>query len=142
LIEQTVGPYLGTAIQLAFQVGVDAGLPPEAMVLEMYMSGEMARTFQTFADVGFYRSVEWHGVIAQYGGFLRTLEMDRAAMDEQFRATAEEIRSGGFARRLQAEHAAGYPTLEAIEEITKGKNPITDAEDRVRRALRGATANE
>ena len=27
-VEQTVGPYLGTAIQLAFEVGTNAGLPP------------------------------------------------------------------------------------------------------------------
>jgi ketol-acid reductoisomerase len=50
-VEQTVGPYLGTAIQLAFEVGTAAGLPAEAVVLELYQSGEMARTFQTFADV-------------------------------------------------------------------------------------------
>jgi ketol-acid reductoisomerase len=33
LVEQTVGPYIGMAIQLAFQTGVDAGLPAEALVL-------------------------------------------------------------------------------------------------------------
>src|SRR6202022_1825551 len=43
LIEQTVGPYLGTAIQLAFDTGVAHGLPPEALVLEMYMSGGVSR---------------------------------------------------------------------------------------------------
>ena len=69
LIEQTVGPYLGTAIQLAFDTGVANGLPPEALVLELYMSGEMSRTLQTFAEVGFYRSAAWHGLVAQYGGF-------------------------------------------------------------------------
>ncbi len=135
LIEQTVGPYLGTAIQLAFQLGADAGLPPEALVLEMYMSGEMARTFQTFAEEGFYRSTTWHGAVAQYGGFLRTLSLDREAMARHFAETLEDIRSGGFAKRFHDEKQAGYPTLQAIAGITSGDDPMTAAEQRVRDAL-------
>lgn len=137
LIEQTVGPYLGTAIQLAFFLGVEAGLPPEAMVLEMYMSGEMSRTFQAFAEVGFMQSVGWHGAVAQYGGFLRTLEVDREAMQRTFSSTLEDIRSGRFARRFQDEHDAGYPTLGAINAVKESGNPMTEAERRVRAALGG-----
>lgn len=135
LIEQTVGPYLGTAIQLAFFLGVEAGLPPEAMVLEMYMSGEMARTFQAFAEAGFMESVGWHGAAAQYGGFIRTLEVDREAMQQMFSSTLEDIRSGGFARRFQEEHDAGYPTLASIEAVKEAGHPMTEAENRVRAAL-------
>ena len=101
LIEQTVGPYLGTAIQIAYQLGTEAGLPAEAMVLEMYMSGEMSRTFQTFAEEGFYRSTTWHGAVAQYGGFLRTLSLDREAMARHFSETLEDISGGGFAARFE-----------------------------------------
>jgi ketol-acid reductoisomerase len=135
LIEQTVGPYLGTAIQMAFLLGVGAGLPAEAMVLEMYMSGEMARTFQAFAEAGFMESVGWHGEIAQYGGFIRTLEVDRESMHRMFGAVLEDIRSGGFARRFQEEHAAGHPTLAAIDAVKAAGSPMTDAERRVRAAL-------
>ncbi len=135
LIEQTVGPYLGTAIQLAFALGVEAGLPPEAMVLEMYMSGEMSRTFQAFADVGFFESVTWHGAVAQYGGFIRTMEIDRAAMDSMFRNVLEDFRTGGFARRFQEEREAGNPTLTAIEGVIAAGGPQTEAEQNVRAAL-------
>jgi ketol-acid reductoisomerase len=135
LIEQTVGPYLGTAIQLAFELGTGAGLPAEAMVLEMYMSGEMARTFQTFASGGFYRSVTGHGAVAQYGGFLRTLELDGDGMRAHFGAVLEDIGNGGFARKLQEEEAGGYTTLNAISAITEGNDPMSQAEDRVRAAL-------
>lgn len=135
LIEQTVGPYLGTAIQMAFMLGVGAGLPAEAMVLEMYMSGEMARTFQAFAEVGFMESVGWHGAVAQYGGFIRTLEVDREGMHRMFASVLEDIRSGGFARRFQKEHAAGYPTVAAINAVKASGSLMTDAEQRVRAAL-------
>ncbi|HZU73003.1 MAG TPA: NAD(P)-binding domain-containing protein [Acidimicrobiales bacterium] len=135
LIEQTVGPFLGTAIQLAFETGVGAGLPAEALVLEMYMSGEMSRTFQTFGEVGFYRSANWHGLVAQFGGFLRTLAIDRQGMARLFAEVAEDIRSGGFAAKLQDEHDRGYPTAAAIELVTAGEDPMSQAEARVRQAL-------
>lgn len=131
-IEQSVGPSIGVAIQLAFAQGVEAGLPPEAMVLEMYLSGEMSRTFQTFADVGFFRSATWHGMVAQFGGYRGTLEVDGEKMAERFRTVLERIRSGDFARQLEEERRAGYPTMATIASITSGDNPMTAAEERVR----------
>jgi ketol-acid reductoisomerase len=135
LIEQTVGPYLGTAIQLAFELGTGAGLPAEALVLELYQSGEMARTFLAFASDGFYRAVAGHGAVAQYGGFLRTLELDGPGMRRHFQAVLDDIASGGFARKLQQEESGGYATLRAIAAMTGGDDPMSRAEDRVRAAL-------
>src|SRR6266545_1622264 len=134
-VEQGFGAYLGVALQTAFQVGTQAGLPAEAMVVELYMSGEMARTLQAFADNGFFKSVTWHGLSAAYGGFLRTTEIDMAAMQRHFGEILADIRSGGFARRFQDEQANGYPTLAAIQSITSGQDPMTKAEERVREAL-------
>src|SRR6266567_1696601 len=130
-VEQGFGAYLGVAMQTAFQVGTQAGLPAEAMVVELYMSGEMARTLQAFADNGFFKSVTWHGLSAAYGGFLRTTEIDMEAMQRHL----ADIQSGGFARRFQDEQANGYPTLAAIRSITSGDDPMTHAEQRVREAL-------
>jgi ketol-acid reductoisomerase len=134
-VEQSLGPYLGLAMQLAFQVGVEAGLPPEALVLELYMSGEMARTLQTFADQGFFGSVKAHGLTAEYGGFIRTLELDREAMERRFQTVLEEIRDGTFAARFQEEQAADYPTMTLIDEMTNGTDPMSEAERHVRAAL-------
>jgi ketol-acid reductoisomerase len=134
-VEQGFGAYLGVALQSAFQVGTEVGLPAEAMAVELYMSGEMARTLQTFADNGFFRSVTWHGLSAAYGGFLRTTEIDMEAMQRHFREILEDIRSGGFARRFQEEQANGYPSVAAIEAITSGDDPMTAAEQRVRTSL-------
>jgi ketol-acid reductoisomerase len=134
-VEQGFGAYLGVAMQTAFQVGTQAGLPAEAMVVELYMSGEMARTLQAFADNGFFKSVTWHGLSAAYGGFLRTTEIDMEAMQRHFGEILADIQSGGFARRFQDEQANGYPTLAAIRSITSGDDPMTHAEQRVREAL-------
>lgn len=134
-VEQTVGALLGMAIMTAFEVGREAGIPAEALVLEMYMSGEMEIVFRSFREAGFFRSSEDHGPTAVFGGMLRTLEMDREAMMTSFRAALEDIRSGGFARRFQDEAKNGYPMLEMARAMIHGPSPITDAEGRLRQLL-------
>jgi ketol-acid reductoisomerase len=140
-VEQAVGPYVGLAIQLAFEVGVSAGLAPETLVLELYQSGEMAEVFRSFAERGFYKAVAEHGATAQYGGYLRTLELDTDAMRSHFAAVLEDIRSGRFAEKFQAEEAAGSPALSLIAAVTAGDDPITRAEQEVRAAI-GGTLSE
>jgi ketol-acid reductoisomerase len=134
-VEQTVGPYVGLAVQLAFEVGVAAGLPPEALVLELYQSGEMAEVFRSFAERGFYRAVVEHGATAQFGGYLRTLDLDAESMRSGFAAVLDDIRSGGFARTFQAEAEAGAPALELIAAMTAGDDPMTKAEEAIRTAI-------
>src|SRR5207244_3673803 len=65
-VEQTVGAVLGMAIMMAFEVARDAGVPAEALVLEMYMSGEMEAVFQSFRETGFLRASEDHGPTAVF----------------------------------------------------------------------------
>jgi ketol-acid reductoisomerase len=128
-----VGPLLGAAIIAAFEVGREAGLPPEVLVMEMYMSGEMEAVFRGFRELGFFRASEEHGPTAMFGGLLRTLELDREAMAARFRAVLEDIRGGTFARRFQDEARNGYPILEMARAMIHGVSPITEAEDRLRR---------
>jgi ketol-acid reductoisomerase len=132
-VEQTVGAVLGMAIMMAFDVAREAGVPAEALVLEMYMSGEMEAVFQAFRETGFFRASEDHGPTAVFGGITRALEMDREAMADGFRRILEDIRSGGFARRFQEEAAGGYPMLEFARALINGGSPISEAEDRIRR---------
>ena len=135
-VEQTVGAVLGQAIMTAFQVARDAGVPGEALVLEMYMSGEMETVFESFRKAGFFRASEAHGSTAVFGGITRTLELDHAAMAETFRTVLHDIQSGGFARRFQDEERDGYPMLGLARELMHRPNAMTDAEDHVRDGTR------
>lgn len=132
-VEQTVGALLGTALMVAFDVGAEAGIPPEALVMEMYMSGEMEGVYRSFRQTGFFRASEEHGPTALFGGITRTLELDREAIAERFRTILADITSGAFARRFQDEAQNGYPMLTVAREMTRGPSPMTDAEDRLRR---------
>jgi len=137
-VEQTVGPLLGAAIMTAFEVGREAGLPPEVLVMEMYMSGEMEAVFRGFREAGLFRASEEHGPTAVFGGLIRTLDLDQNAMATRFRAVLEDIRSGAFARRFQDEAQNGYPMLELARAMMHGPSPMTEAEDRLRRLARDA----
>lgn len=140
-IEQSVGPEIGSAIMTAFRVGQEAGLPAEALVLEMYMSGEMSQTFQEMADVGFFHQVRAHGFTAMYGGMVRTLVLDADQRADLYRQVLREIKDGSFAQELQAEVEAGYPSLGLSEEMLAGHNPMAEAERTIRAALPGFAEN-
>jgi ketol-acid reductoisomerase len=134
-VEQSVGALLGAAMLVAFDVGGEAGIPIEALAMEMYMSGEMEGVFQAFREAGFLRASEEHGPTALYGGITRTLALDREALATGFRTILADITSGGFARRFQEEAQNGYPMLSVAREMTRGSSPITDAEERLRRLM-------
>lgn len=127
-VEQTVGPTLGAAVLSAFEVGSAAGLPPEALALELYLSGEMAATWQSFAEKGFYPGVRLHGHAAAFGGFVRMGEIDLEDMKRRFAATLEDVQAGRFAARFQEELATGFPTRALIDAMIEGDDPLTKAE--------------
>ncbi len=141
-VEQTMGAAIGVAVMSAFALGEEAGIPAEAMVLEMYMSGEMETVFAAFREHGFFRTSELHGPTAMYGGFLRTMELMLSELPSRFRQTLAEIQSGEFAQRFQAEREAGYPSLSQAQAMAAEEGPmaqpIAQAEARVRSLLNGA----
>jgi len=125
----------------AFTLGVEAGIPPEAMVIEMYMSGEMETVFRAFREKGFFRASDTHGPTALYGGFVRTMQLMQSDLAARFRQTLEEIQSGEFARQFQSEREAGYPMLSQAQLMSSQESPVTlptvQAEARVRAMLGG-----
>jgi ketol-acid reductoisomerase len=135
-IEQTMGAVIGMAVMSAFTLGVEAGIPPEAMVLEMYMSGEMETVFRAFREMGFFRASYSHGPTAMYGGFVSTMELMQSDLASRFSKTLEEISSGQFAQQFQAEREAGYPSLSQAQLMASEESPIAQpifqAEARVR----------
>jgi ketol-acid reductoisomerase len=133
-VEQTIGPLLGTALMIAFEVGREGGIPAEALVMEMYMSGEMETVFEGFRTAGFLRASEDHGPTAIFGGLTRAIEIDREDIATRFRRVLEDIQSGAFAERFQVEAQNGYSMLSMARSILRGGSHITDAEARLRRA--------
>ncbi len=135
LVEQTVGAALGVAIMNVFALGVESGIPPEVMVMEMYMDEEMETVWRSFREQGFIRASNAHGPTAMYGGFVRTMQLMNSDLTARFRETFENIRNGKFAGQFQSERQAGYPMLSQAQAMITDENPITQAELGLRKML-------
>ena len=131
LVEQTIGAAVGVSIMNAFALGVQSGIPPEAMVMEMYISGEMETVWRAFRERGFFRSSGAHGPTAMYGGYLKTMQLMQSELPAKFNETWQDIQSGKFAQQFQAERDAGYPTLSVAQAMSTSDDPITQAEKRL-----------
>jgi ketol-acid reductoisomerase len=138
--EQAFGSLLGSTMLLMVEVGQQAGLPPEALVLDYYLSGEMAQTFQTMADLGFYEQSLLHSLTSQYGGMMRTFSLDREPLRQHLQRVMEEILSGAFAQQWAAERLAGYANFEKLRTLARAANPFGPIEERLRAAIAEAQA--
>lgn len=133
--EQAFGPWLGAAMLTAFHVGVEAGLPPVGLLLELYLSGEMSETLRAMAENGFLKSTEAHGYAAAYGGMVRSLPIDRSAIAESMREALADIASGQFAQSLQDEVSDGYPCRPFLTQMIESNDLLSQTEERLRRSL-------
>jgi len=135
LVEQTLGAAIGFAIMNAFSMGVESGIPPEAMVMEMYISGEMETVFRAFKEKGFFRAATVHGPTAMYGGYLKTMQLLQSDLPGKFSETWQNIKNGMFAQQFQEERESGYPALSIAKSMSLSDDPITQAEVNLRRLL-------
>jgi ketol-acid reductoisomerase len=134
--EQGFGPAFGRVMMTAVDLLVEAGYPPEAVLLELYLSGELAFSLEKIREVGMTRQMDFHSRTSQYGSatrgarFLGLGEPIKARMQE----VLEEIRSGAFAREWTREQAKAGALLERIRQARE-RLPLTRWEDEARRAF-------
>ena len=136
--EQGFGSLFGTMFMLMLDVGLKAGIPAEALVLDLYLSGEAMQTLQAMVDVGFYEQSKLHSRTSQYGGMMRTIELDNEPIRKHLEKVVEEVKSGAFYERWTAERDAGYEMFEKLRELAGKANPFTPLEERIRAAFREA----
>ncbi|MBI4596161.1 MAG: ketol-acid reductoisomerase [Candidatus Tectomicrobia bacterium] len=134
--EQAFGPAFGAALGAAISVELEAGYPPEAVLLELYMSGEMAMVMQAGVEVGMIKQMDFHSQTSQYGSMTRRPRFATGELKEKMRAVLEEIRSGKFSQEWTAEQKAGLPTFKQLKAKAK-KSSLIALEERVRRELLG-----
>lgn len=67
IAEQGVWPLIWSVLYSAFEVEAEAGLPPEAVVLELYASGEPSEMLEMAASRGLVERFALHSRTSQYG---------------------------------------------------------------------------
>jgi ketol-acid reductoisomerase len=119
-VEQVLSPAL-TAVHGAFvQVMLERGIPIEAVLTELVLSGEVERTYRLLREVGYAVQSEFHSPTSQYGQLSRRGRFDHLDILTTMRALADDIESGRFADEWDAERDAGYPRLTALKEQHAG----------------------
>lgn len=114
-VEQVLSPAL-TAVNNAF-VGtmLEHGIPLEAVIVELVLSGEVERTYRLLREVGFAAQLEFHSPTSQYGQLSRRGRYDHLDVRGTMEELTADIESGRFADEWDGERDAGYPTLTALK---------------------------
>ena len=117
--EQCFGPAFGSVLTTAVGLLLDEGYPPPAVLLELYMSGELSYTLGRIAEMGVVEQSQLHSRTSQYGSMSRRMRFQLPGVRDRMLQGLEEIRSGQFAEEWAAEQAEGCPTLEMLKESAR-----------------------
>jgi len=133
--EQGFGPAMGLALRQSIELLVEQGYPPEAVLMELYMSGELAYSAQRFVDTGLIAQVDFHSHTSQYGSMTRSARLMDVDLKPRLLEHLDEIRSGKFAKEWDAEQKAGLPLFNQMKAM-RDLVPLAEWERKARRAFR------
>ena len=135
--EQGFGPAFGRVLTSAIELLVEAGYPPEAVLLELYLSGEFAYSFEKMREVGMMKQMDFHSQTSQYGtvtGSARFMELGKP-IKEKMSEVLDEIRSGRFANEWSENQTDAKALFEKIREA-RDKMPVAKWDQVARTAFR------
>ncbi len=133
-VEQALSPAL-TLVNNAFvQIMVERGIPLEAVITELVLSGEVERTMRLVREGGYAAQFEFHSPTSQYGQLTRRDAYASTDVLTTMRALVDDIESGRFADEWDAERDAGYPKLVSLRERHAGP-AVREFEEALRRQL-------
>tara|TARA_R110000823_G_scaffold139607_6_gene269536 strand:- start:18798 stop:19769 length:972 start_codon:yes stop_codon:yes gene_type:complete len=120
-VEQVLSPAL-THVNSAFVATMlEHGLPLEAILTELFLSGEVERNFGLLRSEGFVAQLEHHSPASQYGQLSRRGRYDGLDFSPVMKDIVSHIDSGAFADEWDAEAAAGYARLKALKDVHAGE---------------------
>jgi ketol-acid reductoisomerase len=133
-VEQALSPALTLVNNTFVQVMLEQGIPLEAVVIELVLSGEVERTMRLVREGGYASQFEFHSPTSQYGQLTRRDAYDVPGVGETMRRLVDDITSGRFADEWDAERDAGYPRLVELREQYAGA-AVREFEEQLRREL-------
>ncbi len=135
--EQAFGPAFGRVLMTAIDLLVEAGYPPEAVLLELYLSGEFAYSFEKMREVGMMKQMDFHSRTSQYGTVTRSAQFVTLAepIKEKMSAILDDIRSGNFADEWSIQQPKAAALFEKIREA-RDKMPLAKWDDATRTAFK------
>jgi ketol-acid reductoisomerase len=137
-VEQALAPALRHVSQSFVQVMLDQGIPLEAILTELVLSGEVERTYRLVRLEGYAAQMEHHSPISQYGQLSRSDRFEHLDVAASMRAIVAGIADGSFADEWDDERAGGGKTFARLKREAVG--PEVAAFERDLRRRLGETA--
>lgn len=119
-VEQVLSPALAHVNQSFVATMLAAGIPIEAVLTELFMSGEVERNYRLLREVGFTGQLGFHSPASQYGQLSRRGAYDTLDVGAIMQRLTDDIESGRFADEWDAEARAGFEKLESLKEQFAG----------------------
>jgi ketol-acid reductoisomerase len=139
-VEQALSPVLTLVNNTFVQVMLEQGIPLEAVITELVLSGEVERTMRLVREGGYAAQFEFHSPTSQYGQLTRRGAYELPELGETMRRLVDDIGSGRFADEWDAERDAGYPRLVELRRQFAGP-AVRDFEEELRRELGPGVVN-
>jgi len=131
--EQAFGPVFGRVLLTSIFTLVDAGYPPEAVLIEMFMSEEMSYIYEKMAQVGLVKQVDFHSQTSQYGAMSRGIKFRNLPIKKEMKKILENIESGNFAKEWEKKSSK---IIFRFLKFFATKTRINKLEQKVRRNLK------
>jgi len=123
-------PLLIAAMMAYFEVVTqEYGVSPEAAILELYASEELAEGAKAMAEEGLVEQLKYHSRTSQYGQLTR-IQRYYQLIKDIIKKEAEEIWSGQFAREFTQEKMSGSIMLNRLLKMYK-QSKLVEAERRL-----------
>ena len=133
--EHWIAPMISRVLILGYEVLIEMGYDPDAVLMETYMSGELGEVCSSLAKDGLVVQLPFHSRTSQFG---QLLYADRVLPDEAkdlIREIVMEIKNGKFAKEWQLEQVLGYPVFNKLMAMAKS-HPINEAERQLKERVK------
>ena len=140
-VEQALSPALRHVTQSFLSVMLEHGIPLEAVLTELFLSGEIERTYRLLRTEGYAAQMDHHSPVSQYGQLSRSGEFDHLDVAARMRAIVDGIESGAFADEWDAERSADFATFQRLKEAAVGPAVVEFEADLRRRLGEGASSS-
>jgi ketol-acid reductoisomerase len=131
--EQAFGPVFGRVLLTSIFTLIDAGYPPEAVLVEMFMSEEMSYTYEKMAQVGLVKQVDFHSQTSQYGAMSRGVKFRNLPIKKDMKDILENIENGNFAKEWEKKTSK---TIFKFLKFFATRTRINKLEQKVRKNLK------
>ncbi|HEV3450049.1 MAG TPA: NAD(P)-binding domain-containing protein [Acidimicrobiia bacterium] len=133
-VEQALSPALALVNTAFVQAMTERGIPLEAVITELVLSGEFERTMRLVREGGYAAQFQFHSPTSQYGQLTRRDAYADLDVATTMGHLVDDIASGRFADEWDAERDAGYPKLVSLRERHAGA-AVQAFEEALRREL-------